>query len=335
MESYLTNRYQYVQIENSKSTLLPITCGVPQGSVLGPLLFILYINDLANCCLLGKISIFADDTAIYFKCSNTDELSRVGSAIMTDLDRWFTANLLTLNTDKSFFCIFRRNTKIRNIPEKIIFNRKSINRAKHIKYLGITLDEFLNWNEHVSALCKSLKSFFSIFYNIRDYLFPENCKIIYYTMVYSKIRYGICVYGFAKNQNMNKIQVLQNKLLKVLTGKEMRYSTNVLHNDLHVLQVKDVFSQEIASFVNKYLNNKLPGIFEGYFRRFNEIHQYFTRGSTNSLIIPKYKTDIGKKTVKINGCTTWNDLSNEIKSIANQKSFRKAIKEDILPYSTS
>ena len=335
MESYLTNRFQYVQIGNSKSTLLPINCGVPQGSVLGPLLFILYINDLANCCILGKIRIFADDTAIYFECSNMNELICTGRAIMKDLDRWFNANLLTLNTDKSFFCIFRKQRKSLIIPEKIDFNGKSINRAKSIKYLGVTIDEFLNFNEHTSNLCKSLKSFFSVFYNIRDYLFPENCRTIYYTLVYSKIRYGICEYGFTKAENMNKIQVLQNKLLKTLTKKEMTYSTSKLHNDLHALQVNDIFLQEITSFVCSYLNNKLPVVFEGYYRRFSEVHQYETRGCRNSLIIPKCKSDIGKKTVKIKGCTAWNDVSNELKNIANPKSFRKAIKEDILPYSTS
>ena len=278
LESYLTNRFQYVQIGESKSKRLPINCGVPQGSVLGPLLFILYINDLANCCKHGKIRIFADDTAIYFECSNINELISTGRVIMEDLDRWFSANLLTLNTEKSFFCIFRKQRTSLIIPEIIEFNGKSINRARSIKYLGITLDEFLNWNEHTSNLCKSLKSFFSVFYNIRDYLFPENCRTIYYTMVYSKIRYGICEYGFTKAENMNKVQVLQNKLLKILTKNEMMYSTNRLHNDLHALKVSDIFFQEIASFVCSYLNNKLPVIFEGYFRRFNEVHQYETRG---------------------------------------------------------
>ena len=118
MESYLTNRFQYVQIGYSKSSLLPIDCGVPQGSVLGPLLFILYINDLANCCIHGKIRIFADDTAIYFECSNINELISTGRVIMIDLDRWFNANLLTLNTEKSFFCIFRKQRKSLIIPEK-------------------------------------------------------------------------------------------------------------------------------------------------------------------------------------------------------------------------
>ena len=335
LESYLTNRLQYVQLGNSKSRLLPIKCGVPQGSVLGPLLFILYINDLANCCLHGKITIFADDTAIYFECSTMDDLIYTASTIMKDIDKWFTANLLTLNTNKSFFCVFRKKNKSMNVPDKIDFNEKSINRAKHIKYLGITLDEHLDWNEHISNLCNSLKSFFSVFYNIRDYLFLENCKIIYYTMVYSKIKYGICVYGFTKNENMKKIQVLQNKLLKVLTAKEMRYSTNKLHNDLYVLQVRDIFLQEITSFVCRYINNKLPDVFEGYFRTFSEVHQYNTRGRENSLLVPQYKSDTGKDTVKVGGTIAWNKLDCDLKNIKIPKSFRKEIKKNILPYSTT
>ena len=173
-----------MEIGNTKSNLLSINCGVPQGSVLGPLLFILYINDLANCCLLGKIRIFADDTAIYFECSNIEELLHVGNSIMKDMDKWFTANLLTLNTDKSFFCIYRKPKKILNIPDKIEFNGKAINRAKSIKYLGVTIDEFLNWNEHTHNLIKSLKSYFSVFYNIRNYLAMEHSRAIYYTMIY-------------------------------------------------------------------------------------------------------------------------------------------------------
>ena len=169
LESYLTNRHQYVQINDHKSSLRLINCGVPQGSVLGPLLFILYINDLVNCSKEKiKIRIFADDTAVYFACSNIADFKKLIKAIMENLDKWFTANLLTLNTDKSYFCIFRtiQNHSI-NLPNEIKFNAKIIKRARSIKYLGITLDEFLNWNEHITCTIKSLNSLFSVFYNIR------------------------------------------------------------------------------------------------------------------------------------------------------------------------
>ena len=330
LESYLTNRYQYVQINDNKSSLRSINCGVPQGSVLGPLLFILYINDLVNCTK-SKIRIFADDTAVYFACSNKAEFEELVKAIMTQLDEWFTANLLTLNTDKSYFCIFRTTqNQIINLPEVINFNDKSIMRAKSIKYLGITLDEFLNWNEHVASTIKSLNSLFSVFYNIRRYLTIEHIKVIYYAMIYSRIKYGICAYGFAKKENMDKVQILQNKLLKVILEKDRRTPTNELHKTLDILQVKDIFLQEISTFVCNYFQGNLPEGFSEYFTTMN--HPQGTRGNLKRLVPPLCRTDLGQKTVKFLGSKTWNDLSPELKAISNPKAFKKAFKNKKLKY---
>ena len=329
IESYLTNRYQYVQINDSKSNLRPINCGVPQGSVLGPLLFILYINDLANCCTAGQIRIFADDTAVYFACSNISQFIQTASAIMKQLDKWFTSNLLTLNTDKSYYCIFRTTQNhMLALPNEIEFNNKSIKRAKRIKYLGITLDEFLDWNEHITNIKKSLISLFSVFYNIRRYLTVEHIRVIYYTMIYSRIKYGICAYGFANKVNLEKVQVLQNKLLKVILEKSWRHPTDVLHTELYILKVRDIFYQEISSFVNKYFRNDLPEVFTDYFQHFR--HTYGTRGNLNRLILPLYRTELGKKTVRYKGCEIWNNLSQGKKNIKNAKRFRKSIKDSII-----
>ncbi|CAL4066635.1 unnamed protein product, partial [Meganyctiphanes norvegica] len=139
------------KIGKFKSELRQISCGVPQGSVLGPLLFILYINDLHKACSLGNTRIFADDTNIFFKCKNTDEITSKGNEIMLHLNKWFIANKLTLNSEKSNFVIFRSNRKgITNLPEEIKFENSTIKRAKSVKYLGVILDEHLNWNEHIS-----------------------------------------------------------------------------------------------------------------------------------------------------------------------------------------
>ena len=189
-KSYLENRKQYVQIDNYKSNTRPISCGVPQGSVLGPLLFLLFINDLPICCPDGKTRLFADDTTIFFHSNNINDIISKGKIIMTQLTNWFNANKLTLNADKSSFTIFRSSKKtIPNLPDKINFLNHEINRAPDIKFLGIILDEHLTWNNHINEICNKLKRFFHIFYNIRHLLSKNNIKTIYYAIIYSRIKY--------------------------------------------------------------------------------------------------------------------------------------------------
>ena len=110
-KSYLSNRKQYVQLENSKSELCPIYIGVPQGSVFGPLFFILFINDLYKCCPDGKVRLFADDTTIFFHKNNIKDIISTGKLIMIQLAIWLKANKLTLNAEKSSFTIFKSSRK--------------------------------------------------------------------------------------------------------------------------------------------------------------------------------------------------------------------------------
>ena len=107
------------------------------------------------------------------------------------------------------------------IPNTISFENITINRVSKIKYLGVIFDEHLNWNNHIIDLCNKMKRLFPIFYNIRDFLSIEHIKIIYYTMIYSRIKYGSIVFGLTNDGNIAKIQVVQNGLLKVLSIKKV------------------------------------------------------------------------------------------------------------------
>ena len=331
-KSYLSNRKQYVQLENSKSQLRPISCGVPQGSVLGPLFFILFINDLYKCCPEGKVRLFADDTTIFFHNDNINDIVTTGKIIMTKLTDWLKANKLTLNADKSSFTIFKSQRKIvPNMPEKIDFLNQSIKRASHNKFLGIILDEHLTWNNHISELSNKLKRLFHIFYNIRDFLSKENIKTIYYALVYSRIKYGLCVYGQACQNKMKRIQTLQNQLLKVLSRKNYLFSTDKLHDEFELLKVNDLTKQEIATFVHNYFSNSLPSVFDGYFETLASNHNRNTRNGENLLKIHT-NTSFTNPTIKVQGAKVWNNMNNDLKKIPKVKRFRKKFKMSCFKY---
>ena len=242
-KSYLSNRQQYVRVNNANSDLKPVTCGVPQGSVLGPLLFIIYINDLANSCKDGLFRIFADDTGIFCHSTNLESLIEKARNIIKNVKNWFTANKLTLNVDKTSFIIFRsKRDTTNNLPDTIEVGNTTINRETKIKYLGLTLDEHLRWDAHTNEICNKLKCLFPLYYNIRQYLNKDNIRNIYYTMIYSRINYGSIITGQTTNENINKIQTLQNRLLKVLLYKSYYYSTNKLHNELSILKFTDLIN---------------------------------------------------------------------------------------------
>ncbi len=128
--SYLSNRDQFVSYQNIQSTKRYVTCGVPQGSVLGPLLFIIYTNDLPNCLDLSKCILFADDTTIYRSGSDVNQLKLDIERDLEKLDDWFRANKLSLNVQKTHFMVFRQNK------------------------LGIHVDDGLEWDRHIDYVAK-------------------------------------------------------------------------------------------------------------------------------------------------------------------------------------
>ena len=333
LSSYLSNRKQYVQLNDHKSSYKPISCGVPQGSVLGPLLFLIYINDIANCCPQEKTRIYADDTNIFFDSNNVDDISERAHQIMVQLDKWFIANKLTLNAKKSSFTIFRSlRSKTKNLPDKLVFNKSEIIRSATVTYLGVLLDEHLTFKNHVQKVCNSIKMYFKVFYNIRRYISSKQIEILYYSLIYSRIKYGITVYGYSSKTNMQKIQTLQNQILKVLSNEHFRFPTKDIHNRYNLLLVKDIFYQEKLTFVFNYTNNNLPVVFDNYYTYFSDVHGISTRYAHEKCILPSCNTNLGLNSQRVNGAQLWNELDSSFKVCSNVKMFRSSIKNKILLY---
>ena len=332
-KSYLTNRQQFVKVNNASSSMKPVTCGVPQGSVLGPLLFIIYINDIANSCKNGLFRIFADDTGIFFHSSNIDLLIETAKLILKKVNEWFAANKLTLNISKTSYVIFKskRLTNI-NMPNSISIENMEIHRESQVSYLGLILDEHLDWNSHTNEMCNKLKAFFPLFYNIRQYLDQEHIRTIYYTMVYSRLKYGCIITGQTSQYNLDKIQILQNKLLKVLSCKRYRFPTHKLHKELSILMFEDTVRQETLSFVYNYIHGNLPKVFKNYFQHRFELTEMIKEPRKRRFIIPINKYDVGKCTIQTVGAKVFNEHAQLLKLERSINTYRKDIKKTTLSH---
>ena len=152
-ESYLSNRKQHIEIgENSKTDLKCVTCGVPQGSILGPLLFLVYVNDLPNASRLLDSIMFADDTNLFFNHKDIKHLFTVVNNELVNIKDWFTANKLSLNVEKTKYSFFHKPSKKDDIPlclPKLIINNTEIQREESVKFLGVLLDQHLTLKEHI------------------------------------------------------------------------------------------------------------------------------------------------------------------------------------------
>ena len=172
------------------------------------------------------------------------------------------------------------------------------------------------------------KASFTFFYNIREYLSKKEIQSIYYALVYSRIKYGINVYGQAGSTKIDKIQTLQNQLLKVLSEKNYRHPTEKLHKEFELLLVEDLAKQELLTFVHNYYSNTLPPVFNDYFDPFN--HPYKTRYGHNTIRLKIHDTEMAAASVLVKGAKLWNKLNASYKTITNRKNFRTKIKSDMI-----
>ena len=276
-DSYLSDRTQYVSNNGTNSDCMNVTCGVPQGSVLGPLLFLIFINDLPNVSRKLKFYLFADDTNIYYDTETLDKLVKTVNIELKFVKRWLDANKLSLNIDKTNYVI-SHSTSSSIPPDTVIrIGKKHITRVKYVKFLGLLLDENLSWKYHLGELSKKLARTCGIHFRIRNLLTSESLICIYNALFMSFLQYGITVWGQTYDSYLEPIFKLQKKAVRAISHQPFRSPSLPIFKKLKLLRIQDIFQLRLLTFVYESINKKNPSCFHDYFSFNANIHQHSIR----------------------------------------------------------
>ena len=218
-ESYLTDRCQFVFCNDAKSDIKSISCGVPQGSVLGPLLFLLYINDLPNISTKLKFFLFADDTNIFFDHNNLNMLEKIVNQELKKLSLWLNANRLALNVSKTNFVVFApKNKASKNVT--IIINRHAIEEKEYVKYLGVLIDSQLSFNYHIKAVNKKISRTVGLMSKLRYLMNQKTLIMLYYALIYPFLSYGVTVWGNGSKTCIESLLKTQNRAVRIISNND-------------------------------------------------------------------------------------------------------------------
>ena len=258
-ESYLSNRSMRVKIQNNTgemeySTYHPLTYGTPQGSCLGPLLFLIFINDLHYSVNYGTSLLFADDTTIIHSHKNLRYLKWTVETDLNNLMDWFKANKLTLNLNKTVCMLF--NSKAKAIKLSLNIGDYILQTSETVKFLGVWIDEKLAWTKHTSLLTIKLKQNMHLLRINNKFLTKDTKKLIYYAHILSHLNYGLLVWGnMIRYDTLTKLQKIMNKCFKLITGKE---ATPMNFKDERMLRLKDLIELENKKLGYQLDNHLLP-----------------------------------------------------------------------------
>ncbi|KAG8319844.1 hypothetical protein J6590_108404 [Homalodisca vitripennis] len=317
----ITNRKQQVKIQNTFSSTRTVESGVPQGSVISAVLFLIFINDLLTLNFNGKITAFADDIAIFYSHENELTISEQINSDLLLLRKWCLINKMQVNVNKSKFLNFSFQNFELPVPVKfhsascnmILCNCQPLEKVNTFKYLGITLDKKFTFEEHISILHKKITSTIRKFYFLRNFCSIELLRSLYFALINSRLQYGILCWGGTYNFLINRLRTTQNYFLRIILKKAKRESSFPLYSQLKILPIQHLFIFKVLRLF--FVRSGNLGT--------NNLY-YATRFAHNrNYRLPKVNKTIFKHSITYLGPKYFNFLPLDIKNAANLKTFCK------------
>ena len=307
--NYLSNRSQVVSLGSNLSVPMPVENGVPQGSILGPVLFTLYINDLPSCINFSNVIMYADDTVIFFSSAQLMEVELKLNMELTSLSEWLCGNKLLLNLKKTEFVVFGTQQRLcRQGIEgiDITLGEESVKHCDSFKYLGVILDSNLSMNQHIDYVKKKVSKMLGIFSRARPSLTIESANRLFKSMILPILDYCGAVFHGCGKGNEEVLERLQRRGGRIVLN-TAHLSTEQMVTSLGWDTLTRRRENHIVNLVEKCLKGTAPSYFSEYFQlKRHNIHDYDIRNK-NKLVIDRVKLVSTKRAFFYKGADIFNN----------------------------
>ena len=321
--SFVENRKYFVYVNGTASLTKTINLGVPQGSTLGPLLFLLFINDMRNSSKHLFFNQFADDTTTMLSSPNINELNSQLESEGNKVLVWLKTNRLKINLEKTNCMLF---TTKKNSPSlKIILDNKILSMVSETKFLGVIVDNKLSWKSHIKHISTKISKSLAILKIVKN-IFPRNIlRMIYMSLIYPHINYCNIIWGSATKTSLEPLFLLQKKAIRLISKSSYLAHTDPLFRSSYVMKVHQVFKFNCLVFMYKCLKMGKYCDFKNKLSKSSSFHEYNTRNH-DLFRQPRERLNICKNSFYVSGILLWNDLDNDTKESVNIHVFKRKLK---------